>query len=127
MKNTHTGTPTASSRLSCVFFFPLSPGKVLTQSYWVHTHTHTALSLVCTYCIVDISDCFPVVLRSSVSSGVEIQTDRRVHPALVLGPPGPDARRVGGVSSNSDVATFPVSSVGSRCCVRRAVKMHLRP
>lgn len=46
---------TAFPALVCVFSY--FPGKVLKQSYWVHT----AVSLVCTYCIVDISDCFPVV------------------------------------------------------------------
>lgn len=93
--------------------FLLLPGKVLKQSYWVHT----AVSLVCTYCIVDISDCFPVVplicfIRfpwQSKQTDVSIPAVwRRLWCAACL----PTCR---GVNSNSDFAVL-VSSVCSRCC-----------
>lgn len=57
MKNTQTGT-TLSSRLLRVFSLT---SRESSEALILGTHLHTAVSLVCTYCIVDISDCFPVV------------------------------------------------------------------
>lgn len=113
MKNTQTGT-TLSSRLLCVCFL-LLPGKVLKQSYWVHT----AVSLVCTYCIVDISDCFPVVplIRFIRFPWKSKQTDVSI-PAVWRCRLWCAACLLAcwGVNSNSDFAVL-VSSVCSRCCV----------